>query len=158
MAILLPYPSAAASETSKPAGAVAVILPVKLLPDTVNCRICGSADAVPAHAEIPPMAAPVVMVGNNAGVRFTVMTYLTSSVQFMPAVTKFPNEVGYKPPGIFDSTAIVVVLINRNTFAAAKSKPALSLPHVYTRDPAGKFIGLVFAPFETISWAGALLE
>jgi hypothetical protein len=70
---VLLYPLPAASETSKPAGAVAVMLPVKPVPETVNCCICGLTDAVPAQAEIGPVAAVTVMVGDETLVGFTVM-------------------------------------------------------------------------------------
>ena len=85
------YPLPAVSDTSKQAGAIAVILPVKPLPETVNCWILGLADAVPAQAAIVPVAVVAVMVG-GVGVGFTVMVNWVGIPEQPEALIKFPNE------------------------------------------------------------------
>ena len=60
---LLLYPLPAVSDIAKPVGAVAVILPGKLLPLTINCWILGLAEAVPTQAEMSPHAVPEVIAG-----------------------------------------------------------------------------------------------
>ena len=71
MVTMLPNPPPADSDTAKPAGAVAVILPVKLLPETINCWIKGLLEAKPVQPEMLPVAVLAVIdcavaLGNEA--------------------------------------------------------------------------------------------
>jgi len=92
---------------------VAVILLVKPLPETVNCCTLGFADAVPAQADIVPLAAPAVMVG----VGFTVIVKVTGVPgQLAPGVIKAPTAVGEVPAVIVVVTVLVTVLITDTLF------------------------------------------
>jgi hypothetical protein len=108
--ILLPYPLPAASDTWKPVGAVTVIFPVKLLPETVNCWILGLMDALPAQAEMAPVGDPDVMEG---GAGFTVIVNVTGApAQFAVFEIKLSViEVGFKPTLTVATTELVVVFI-----------------------------------------------
>ena len=91
---LLPYPLPAASDTSKPDGAVAVILADKMLPETVNCWIFGLADGEPAQAEMVPVTEPGFIIG-IIDVGLTVIEKVTGGLlQPGPDEIKLPNEVG----------------------------------------------------------------
>jgi hypothetical protein len=63
-----PYPPEELSDTSKPAGAVAVRSPVRLLPETVNCAMLGLVDGDPGHDAICPMGVLAVSPGVFASV------------------------------------------------------------------------------------------
>jgi hypothetical protein len=94
---LFPNPLPAESDTSKLFGAVATMSADRSPPETINCWILGLAEAVPAQAEIMPLAWLVMMVG-TVGVGFTVMVNVTGLLpQPVPPVTKLPNESGYEP-------------------------------------------------------------
>ena len=100
------------NDISKPAGAVAVILPVKLTPDTVSCCRLGLAEDEPSHAVIVPLAALAVMVG-TAGV--TVMVNVTGApLQMVPELTKLPSEPGLLPTITLDIRAPVAELMINN--------------------------------------------
>jgi hypothetical protein len=97
------YPLPAESDTSKPGGAVAIILFVKPVPDTVNCCMFGLADGEPWQAEIGPVAALAVITGGiDAG--FTVIVKVIGApLQPVPADVKLPNESGPFPEGSYKS-------------------------------------------------------
>ena len=106
---LLPKGPVALNDIWKPGGAVAVITPVKLLPDTVNCWTLGLAEAVPTQAEMVPVAGVIVIVG---AMEFTVMVNVIGvPVQPLPLAIKLPNESGNAPTGIVFNTVFEAVLI-----------------------------------------------
>ena len=109
--ILLPYPLPAVSETSKPVGAVAVMFPVKLLPDTVNCWIFGLVEAVPAQAEMAPDPVVAVMAGGVTPAGYTVMVKVYGvPLQPVPGAIKLPKAIGSCPTWIVVKSAYVSVL------------------------------------------------
>jgi hypothetical protein len=60
---LAAYPLPGERDTWKFAGAVAVMFPVRPLPDTVNCCRLGFDDEAPMHAEMLPVTVPAVITG-----------------------------------------------------------------------------------------------
>src|ERR1019366_9327792 len=112
---LAPKPLPAVRETSKSFGAVAVILPVKLTPDTGNCCKYGLAEAVPTQPAIRPVTAPGLIVGEIGGV--TVMVNVTGvALQPVPPIKKLPVETGCIPTLIVALTVLVAVLITDTLF------------------------------------------
>jgi hypothetical protein len=78
-------------DTWKLSGAVTVILPFKPVAETINCCISGLADAVPAQAEMIPVAGPAVIAGCVAAAGFTVMEYVIRvPLQLVPILTGKP--------------------------------------------------------------------
>ena len=112
MATLFPNPLVEFSDTSKPAGAVAVISLVRLLPDMVNCSILGLSDAVPAQALIAPVGVEAVI----DGVEFTVMVKVVALPLQGPPITKLPYPDGVIPTGTVAVIVPVDVLISDTLF------------------------------------------
>ena len=107
----MPYPLPVDNDTWKPDGAVAVMFPVKLEPETVNCWMLGLVDADPAQAEIEPVTVPAVITG-DVDVGTTVMVKVTGGpLQTVPPVINLPYAVGFPATGKVFVTALVAVLI-----------------------------------------------
>ena len=105
---LLLKPVVELSDISKFRGAVAVMLAVSPLPETVNCRT--SDEAVPSQPVILPVTVLAVMVGMDDG--FTVMVKVVGGpLQDNDDVTKLPKEIGDAPTGIIPETWFVDVLM-----------------------------------------------
>src|SRR5476649_2953401 len=98
-----------AGDISKPAGAVRVTSPVKLLPDTVNCSKLGLEEAVPAQAKIAPDTRVDTIVGGGVG--FTVNVKVTGAPLHVLLEIKLPNENVALMPGMIATTVLVCVLI-----------------------------------------------
>ena len=123
---LLLKPVVALSDISKFRGAVAVMLAVSPLPETVNCRT--SDEAVPSQPVILPVTVLAVIVGMDNG--FTVMVKVVGIPgQPEPAVTKLPSEIGLVPTLTEAITMFVEVLITETLFEVALV--------TYTKCPSG---------------------
>jgi hypothetical protein len=130
-------------DTSKPAGAVAVIFPVKPIPANVNWRILGLADAVPTQAEMLPVTAPARIVGNDG---FTVIVKVTGApLQPVVPVTKLP-DVLLGSPAVSGMTAITVFVaasMTETIFGKNCVKYTL-VPSGLTDSPPGDDPALIF--------------
>src|SRR6185503_1777686 len=98
-------------DISKTDGTLAVMLSMRLLPEIVNCSVCGLAEALPAQATIVPVTGPVLITGAVTD-GFTVMVKVAGAPgQPFDGTIKLPNEIGVAPTGIVETTLLVAVLI-----------------------------------------------
>ena len=110
----LPKPLPVARDISNPTGAVAIILPVKPLPETLICWTSGLAEAEPTQAEITPLAVLAVMVGGGG---LTVMVKVIGVPgQPVPVVIKLPYAAEAKPVFTVVVMVFVEVLITETLF------------------------------------------
>ena len=140
MVTVFPKPLDGDKDTSKPAGAVAVISPVRALPETVNCCKLGSAEAEPAQAEMVPDTGPAVIPGEA----YTVILKVID-------VPEHPSELFCGVTIILALTVVLPVFVAVNEGIspvplAGKPMDGVSLVQVYEVAVPVKVIGVVVLP------------